>query len=65
MTAPSGRRRRRFSRQRDGWAAMLGEWTVRGGGYEVEITPFSPAAAGQIVDESLALLREIADTRKR
>jgi hypothetical protein len=30
------------------------------GGYEVERTPYSPAAAGQIVAESLALLRQLA-----
>lgn len=30
------------------------------GGYEVEVTPFDPAAAGVIVEESLALLRDLA-----
>ncbi len=30
------------------------------GGYEVEITPFRPEAAAQVVEESLALLREMA-----
>jgi hypothetical protein len=30
------------------------------GGYEVEVTPYDPAAAGVIVEESLALLAELA-----
>jgi hypothetical protein len=30
------------------------------GGYEVETTPFRPEAAAQLVEESLALLREMA-----
>jgi hypothetical protein len=34
------------------------------GGYEVEITPFSPDAAGLIVDQSLALLRELGAVAK-
>jgi hypothetical protein len=30
------------------------------GGYEVEISPFSPDAAGMVVEETLAMLRELA-----
>jgi hypothetical protein len=43
-----------------GWAYIPMPDAYRLGGYEVEITPFSPEAAGQIVDESLGLLRELA-----
>jgi hypothetical protein len=42
-----------------GWAYIPMPDAYPLGGYEVEITPFSPDAAGQIVDESLALLREL------
>jgi hypothetical protein len=30
------------------------------GGYEVDVTPFTPDAAQVVVDESLVLLRELA-----
>jgi len=43
-----------------GWAYIPIPDACPLGGYEVEITPFSPDAAGQIVDESLSLLRELA-----
>ena len=43
-----------------GWAYIPTADAYELGGYEVDITPFSPAAAGRIVDESLALLREMA-----
>ena len=33
------------------------------GGYEVEISPFSPDAAGIVVDETLVMLRELAAVR--
>lgn len=46
-----------------GWAYIPTPDAYPLGGYEVEITPFSPAAAGQIVDESLALLHELAGNR--
>jgi neutral ceramidase len=42
-----------------GWAYIPMPDAYPLGGYEVEITPFSPDAAGQIVDQSLALLREL------
>ena len=43
-----------------GWAYLPTAEAYALGGYEVEITPFSPAAAGQVVEASLALLRELA-----
>lgn len=43
-----------------GWAYIPMPDAYPLGGYEVEITPFSPDAAGIVVDESLALLRELA-----
>ncbi len=42
-----------------GWAYIPTPDAYELGGYEIEITPFSPEAAGMIVDESLALLREL------
>jgi hypothetical protein len=48
-----------------GWAYIPMPDAYPLGGYEVEITPFSPDAAGQIVDESLALLHELAGDRER
>lgn len=44
-----------------GWAYIPMPDAYPLGGYEVEITPFSPEAAGQIIGESLALLRDLAD----
>lgn len=43
-----------------GWAYIPMPEAYPLGGYEVEITPFSPDAAGIVVDESLTLLRELA-----
>ena len=43
-----------------GWAYIPMPDAYPLGGYEVEITPFSPAAAGIVVDESLTLLRQVA-----
>jgi hypothetical protein len=43
-----------------GWAYVPTADQYALGGYEVEVTPFAPAAAEQIVDESLALLGELA-----
>lgn len=48
-----------------GWAYIPTADAYPLGGYEVEITPFDPSAAGQIVDESLALLDELATRRAR
>lgn len=43
-----------------GWAYIPMPDAYPLGGYEVEITPFSPDAAAIVVDESLALLRDLA-----
>jgi hypothetical protein len=43
-----------------GWAYIPVPDAYPLGGYEVEITPFSPEASGQIVEESVGLLREVA-----
>ena len=42
-----------------GWAYIPLPDAYPLGGYEVEITPFSPEAAGIVVEESLSLLREL------
>ncbi len=42
-----------------GWAYVPTADQYPIGGYEVEVTPFAPEAAQQIVDESLALLHEL------
>lgn len=43
-----------------GWAYIPTADAYPLGGYEIEITPFAPEAAGLVVDESLALLRALA-----
>ncbi len=43
-----------------GWAYIPMPDAYPLGGYEVEITPFSPAASEIIIDESLALLHDLA-----
>jgi hypothetical protein len=43
-----------------GWAYVPTAEQYPVGGYEVEVTPFAPEAAQQIVDDSLALLRDLA-----
>ena len=45
-----------------GWAYVPTAEAYPLGGYEVEITPFSPVAAAQIIEESLLLLRELANS---
>jgi hypothetical protein len=42
-----------------GWSYIPVENAYSLGGYEIEITPWDPAAAQQIVEESLALLNEL------
>jgi len=44
-----------------GWAYIPTPDAYPLGGYEVEITPFSPEAAGLIVENCLALLRDMSD----
>jgi hypothetical protein len=44
-----------------GWAYIPVPDAYPLGGYEVEITPFSPDAAGIVVQETLTLLRQLAD----
>lgn len=46
-----------------GWAYVPTSDAYPLGGYEVEITSFSPAAADQIVDESLALVADLTVAR--
>jgi hypothetical protein len=46
-----------------GWAYIPTADAYPLGGYEVEITPFAPEAADIIVDESVALLNELAPGR--
>lgn len=43
-----------------GWAYIPTADAYPLGGYEVEITPFAPEAAAMVVEESLALLRDLA-----
>jgi hypothetical protein len=45
-----------------GWAYIPMPDAYPLGGYEVEITPFSPEAAGQVINESLTLLRQVANS---
>ncbi len=48
-----------------GWAYIPTADAYPLGGYEVEITPFDPSAAEQIVTESVALLDELAPRQAR
>lgn len=43
-----------------GWAYIPMPDAYPLGGYEVEITPFGPEAAGQVVSDNLALLHQLA-----
>ena len=45
-----------------GWAYIPVAEAYPVGGYEVEVTPFRPDAAGIIVAETLSLLEEVSDT---
>ena len=45
-----------------GWAYIPVPEAYPVGGYEVEITPFRPDAAGIVVAETLSLLEEVSDT---
>lgn len=47
-----------------GWAYIPTADAYPLGGYEVEITPFAPEAAGILVDASLALLHDVAAERR-
>lgn len=44
-----------------GWAYIPMPDVYADGGYEVEVSPFAPQAAGVVIDESLAMLREMAE----
>lgn len=46
-----------------GWAYIPMPDAYPLGGYEVEITPFSPDAAGVVVEQSLALLHDVAGSK--
>lgn len=46
-----------------GWAYIPTEDAYPLGGYEVEITPFSPRAADQLIDECVGLLQQLAGGR--
>jgi hypothetical protein len=47
-----------------GWGYIPVPQAYELGGYEIEITPFAPAASLQIVDETLNLLKGIANSKR-
>ncbi len=46
-----------------GWGYIPTEDAYASGGYEIEITPFSPQAAAHLVEESVELLRQLSAGR--